>query len=133
MGVDGSMKLSVKEHGNYFVEPEDVIICPECGCQLEKSNIDDKIESEWIFFDIFLKQQQKIHCVCPECHCKFEISKKSKIKDVDYDIILKAIPILLMIIGIILLLVSFCALSVWMGLIGVILFFISCAWMGNLT
>ena len=127
------MRYKIKEHGNYFVEPEDVIICPECGCQLEKSDIDDKIESEWIFFEIFLKQQQKIHCVCPGCNCKFEISKKSKIKDVDYDIILKAIPILLMIIGIILLLASFCALSVWMGLIGVILFFISCAWMGKIT
>ena len=127
------MRYKIKEHGNYFVEPEDVIICPECGCQLEKSDIDDKIESEWIFFEIFLKQQQKIHCVCPGCNCKFEISKKSKIKDVDYDIILKAIPILLMIIGIILLLASFCALSVWMGLIGVILFFISCAWMGKIN
>ena len=126
------MKYKIKEHGNYFVEPEEVIICPECGCQLEKSNIDNKIESEWIFFDIFLKQQQKIHCVCPGCNCKFEISKKSKIKDVDYDLILKAIPILLMIIGIILLLASFCVLSVWMGLIGVILFFISCIWMGSI-
>lgn len=109
------MKYKIKEHGNYFVEPEDVIICPECGCQLEKSDIDDKIESEWIFFEIFLRQQQKIHCVCHECNCKFEISKKSKIKDVDYDIILKAMQILLIIIGIILLLASFCALLYLFG------------------
>lgn len=125
------MKYKIKEHGNYFVEPEDVIICPECGCQLEKSDIDDKIESEWIFFEIFLRQQQKIHCVCHECNCKFEISKKSKIKDVDYDIILQDIPILLIIIGIILFLVSLFALSLWIGLIGVILFFIGCIWIGS--
>lgn len=129
MGVDGSVKLSVKEHGKYFVEPEDVIICPECGCQLEKTNIEDKIESEWIFFDIFLKQQQKIHCVCPGCNCKFEISKKSKIKDVDYDLILQFIPVLLIIIGLILLIASFFVLSVLMGLIGVILLFIGGIWL----
>lgn len=131
MGVDGSVKLSVKEHGNYFVEPEDVIICPECGCQLEKSDIDDKIESEWIFFEIFLKQQQKIHCVCPGCNCKFEISKKSKIKDVDYDIILKAIPILLIIIGIILFIVALFSSSYLIGPIGVILFIIGVIWIDS--
>ena len=122
------MKYKINEHGNYFVEPEDVIICPECGCQLEKSDIVDRIESEWIVFEIFLKQQQKIHCLCPGCNCKFEISKKSKIKEVDYEIILQAIPILLIIIGIILLLASFCASSGWTGLIGVILFTIGCIW-----
>lgn len=120
------MKYKIKEHGNYFVEPEDVIICPECGCQLEKSDIDDKIESEWIFFGIFLKQQQKIHCLCPGCNCKFEISKKSKIKDVDYDLILKAIPILLITIGIILLIVLLFVPSFWIGFIGAILFIIGC-------
>lgn len=74
--------IEVKTHGNLYVEPDSVFVCPECGSDSESGMAGDEVEfrlsqkDKWVGDGLFYDVYADVYtCHCGHCGCKFEVKK----------------------------------------------------------
>lgn len=77
--------IEIKTHGNLYVEPDSVFVCPECGSDSESGFEDESVEfrlsgkEKWICDGLFYDVYADIYtCHCRHCGCKFEVKRRVK-------------------------------------------------------
>ena len=96
--------IEIKEHGNVYVEPDSVFVCPECGADSESGFEGESVEwrlswhEKWVGEKLFYDVYADVYtCHCRNCGCKFEVKRRIH-KDVKGEIIAGAISILVVVL-----------------------------------
>lgn len=99
--------IEVKEHGNMYVEPDSVFVCPECGADSESGFEGESVEwrqsgrGKYVGESLFhLTYADIFTCHCCRCGCKWEEKRRMK-NDTKWEIVVGIIAVLIVVLVII--------------------------------